>query len=211
MRVTSEELPRRICVHPIVLFSGKLDFELVRNFYDVRRDFQVAVFGKKITSGYNKQNPHSCCSQRDTQLGPIESIKELLGTGRLPTNMFRRNNRSDVLPSTHYGTGRGGGGGGLPFSSGGGSLNDGSGKSIKMDAPVVKAWKKASGYTRGSYYALAATIFLVYYGFSSLRYWNCTSNFCLLDESWSKVVGFFEFNSKAIDASSNFFIHSFFH
>ena len=86
--------------------------------------------------------------------------------------------------------GRGGGGGGLPFSSGGGSLNDGSGKSIKMDAPVVKAWKKASGYTRGSYYALAVTIFLVYYGYSSLRYWNCTSNFCLLDESRSKVVEF---------------------
>lgn len=87
--------------------------------------------------------------------------------------MFRRNNRSEILPSTHYGTGKGGGGGGLPsFSGGGGSFNDGSGKSIKMDAPVVKAWKKSSGYTKGSYYALAFTVFLVYYGYSSLRYWN---------------------------------------
>ena len=123
--------------------------------------------------------------------------------------MFRRNNRSDVLPSTHYGTGRGGGGGGLPFSSGGGSLNDGSGRSIKMDAPVVKAWKKASGYTRGSYYALAATIFLVYYGYSSLRYWNCTSNVCLLDGSWSKAVGLFRVYSKSRDVISNILFHSF--
>lgn len=78
-----------------------------------------------------------------------------------------------MLPSTAYGTGSGGGGG-LPlggFGGGGGSL-DGSGRSVKMDAPVVKAWKKASGYTKYSYYFLGFTCFLIFYGFRSLRYWN---------------------------------------
>lgn len=84
--------------------------------------------------------------------------------------MFKRNKRNDILPSTAYGTG-GGGGSGLPFAGGGGSL-DGSGRSIKMEAPVVKAWKKATGYTRGSYYALGTTLFMAFYGFRSLRYWN---------------------------------------
>ena len=85
--------------------------------------------------------------------------------------MFRRNNQKDSLPSTSYDGG--GGGGGLPFGGGNGSL-DGSGRAIKMDAPVVKAWKKATGYTRWSYYILAVTIFMVFYGFRSLRYWNGT-------------------------------------
>jgi hypothetical protein len=92
----------------------------------------------------------------------------------------RRTGRNDMLPSTAYGTGSGGGGG-LPlggFGGGGGSL-DGSGRSVKMDAPVVKAWKKASGYTKYSYYFLGFTCFLIFYGFRSLRYWNCTSNLVL--------------------------------
>lgn len=101
--------------------------------------------------------------------------------------MFQRNKRNDVLPSTAYGTGRGGGGGGgLPFA-GGGSSYDGSGRSIKMDAPVVKAWKKATGYTRGSYYFLGVTLFMVFYGFRSMRYWNGTPN--RFDQQWM-VVGF---------------------
>lgn len=87
--------------------------------------------------------------------------------------MFRRNNQRDTLPSTSYG---GGGGGGLPFGGGGGGAGalDGSGRSIKMDAPVVKAWKKASGYTRWTYYLLGFTFFMVFYGFRSLRYWNAS-------------------------------------
>ena len=48
----------------------------------------------------------------------------------------------------------------------------------KMDAPVVKAWKKASGYTKYTYYIIAVTLFMVIYGFRSLRYWNGTSNLC---------------------------------
>lgn len=100
--------------------------------------------------------------------------------------MFQRNKRNDVLPSTHYGTG-GGGGGGLPFAGGGGSSFDGSGRSIKMEAPVVKAWKKASGYTRGSYYFLGVTLFMVFYGFRSMRYWNGMSK---RDDEHVTVVGF---------------------
>lgn len=88
--------------------------------------------------------------------------------------MFQRNKRNDVLPSTAYGTGRDSGGGGLPFARGGGDSQDGSGRSIKMDAPVVKAWKRAAGYTRGSYYALGVTLFMVFYGFRSMRYWNAS-------------------------------------
>ena len=89
--------------------------------------------------------------------------------------LFRRNNQNDTLPSTSYGTGHGNG---LPFSGGGGSL-DGSGRSIKMDAPVMKAWKQASGYTRYSYYILGAALFMAFYGFRSMMYWNGTSNGCL--------------------------------
>jgi hypothetical protein len=89
--------------------------------------------------------------------------------------MFRRNNKNDILPSTAYGTGRGSGGG-LPF--GGGGSHDGSGRSIKMDAPVVKAWRKASVYTRVSYCLLGLSFFMIFYGFRSLRYWNGTSKLC---------------------------------
>mmetsp|Transcript_3359 Transcript_3359/g.8946 ORF Transcript_3359/g.8946 Transcript_3359/m.8946 type:complete len:322 (+) Transcript_3359:87-1052(+) len=84
--------------------------------------------------------------------------------------LFRRNNQNDTLPSTSYGSGRGGG---LPFAEGGGSL-DGSGRSIKMDAPVVKAWKQASGYTRYSYYILGTTLFMIFFGFRSMMYWNAS-------------------------------------
>lgn len=84
--------------------------------------------------------------------------------------MFRRDRR-DTLPSTTYGGGSSGGG--LPFGGGSGSI-DGSGRSIKMDAPVVKAWKKASGYTKWTYYLLGLTTFLVFYGFRSLMYWNAS-------------------------------------
>ena len=48
---------------------------------------------------------------------------------------------------------------------------DGSGKAIHMEAPIAKAWKKASAYTKGSYYALFATLFMTYFGYRWLR-WN---------------------------------------
>ena len=45
---------------------------------------------------------------------------------------------------------------------------DGSGKAIKMDAPIVKSWKKASGFTKGSYYTLAFFLFLIFLGYRYL-------------------------------------------
>ena len=107
--------------------------------------------------------------------------------------MFQRRNQNDVLPSTHYGTG-GGGGGGLPSFGGGGGTLDGSGRSIKMQAPIVKAWKTASGYTRTSYYFLGVTLLMVFYGFRSLRYWNGTSNRCTFVHSLIAV----DFQSRTI-------------
>ena len=47
---------------------------------------------------------------------------------------------------------------------------DGSGKAIRMEAPVARAWKKATGYTKGSYYALIGCVFMIYFGYRWLRY-----------------------------------------
>lgn len=82
--------------------------------------------------------------------------------------MFRRKNNAS-LPTTI-----------LPASSGGSSPSflrrqsgaDGSGKSIKMDAPIVKAWKQANSFTKYSYYFLAFFILLMFTGYRYLRYWN---------------------------------------
>jgi len=49
---------------------------------------------------------------------------------------------------------------------------DGSGKAIRMDAPVVKAWKQSSPFTKYSYYILLACLFSIYMGYRYLRYWN---------------------------------------
>lgn len=85
--------------------------------------------------------------------------------------MFRRNNQRDTLPSTSYDSG---GGGGLSFGGAGAGSVDGSGRSIKMDAPVVKAWRMASVYTRWTYYILGSTFCMAFLGFRSLRYWNAS-------------------------------------
>jgi hypothetical protein len=53
-----------------------------------------------------------------------------------------------------------------------GYSKDGSGKAIKMDAPVVKAWKQASTSTKYSYYILGFCLFMVFMGIRYLRYWN---------------------------------------
>ena len=52
---------------------------------------------------------------------------------------------------------------------------DGSGKAIKMDAPVVKAWKQASNSTKYSYYVLGLCIFMIFMGIRYLSYWNGAS------------------------------------
>ena len=58
----------------------------------------------------------------------------------------------------------------------GNSTPDGSGRAIKMDAPIVKSWKKASAFTKYSYYILGFFIFLMFIGYRYLRYWNGECN-----------------------------------
>jgi hypothetical protein len=94
--------------------------------------------------------------------------------------MFQRKSASSSLPTTsipnggndhrHFGLpGFGGDNKGNP------SMVDGSGRGIKMDAPVVKAWKQASSFTKYSYYFVIFFLLMVYGGFRSLMYWNGTS------------------------------------
>lgn len=54
-------------------------------------------------------------------------------------------------------------------------MKDGSGKAIQMEAPLTRAWKKASTYTRGTYYCLALFLFMAYFGYRWLR-WNHGKN-----------------------------------
>ncbi|KAG7357276.1 hypothetical protein IV203_001964 [Nitzschia inconspicua] len=90
--------------------------------------------------------------------------------------MFQR--KTGSLPTTTSslgdGTGSHGNSGnfGLPFGQKHGP--DGSGRSIKMDAPVVKSWKQSSSYTKYSYYAVAFFLLMVYGGYRSLRHWNAS-------------------------------------
>ena len=69
------------------------------------------------------------------------------------------------------------GGFGLPLGGKGGP--DGSGKAIKMDAPVVKAWKQSSTFTKYSYYVLLFFVILIFIGYRYLRFWNGENFFSL--------------------------------
>mmetsp|Transcript_32205 Transcript_32205/g.54417 ORF Transcript_32205/g.54417 Transcript_32205/m.54417 type:complete len:393 (-) Transcript_32205:73-1251(-) len=81
---------------------------------------------------------------------------------------------------------RRGGGDSLPMSSQPSSYGDGSGKSIKMEAPLVKAIRKADGFTKGTYIWLFVSLFFVWAGWSWIRtvsasmILDCNSNGCTL-------------------------------
>jgi len=70
--------------------------------------------------------------------------------------MFRRKNNAS-LPTTM-----------------GSSPQNGSGRSIRMDAPIVKSWKQASSATKYSYYILIFFVMLIFMGYRYLRYWNAS-------------------------------------
>ena len=66
------------------------------------------------------------------------------------------------------------------------SYSDGSGKSIKMEAPLVKAIRKADGFIKGTYIWLFISLFFVWAGWSWIRsdsasmILDCNSNGCTL-------------------------------
>lgn len=124
---------------------------------------------------------------------------------RLSTEMLRRKN-NEALPTV------------LPLSPPGrqnsqGFLSnyqsngqDGSGRSIKMDAPIVKSWKKASIFTKYSYYALGFFLLLLFIGYRYLRYRNgkkLVTFLCSDDTLFVFNVFFFRCNSfYLVDMSS---------
>jgi hypothetical protein len=85
--------------------------------------------------------------------------------------MFRRKSSASSLPTTMSP---------MTLPTGNEYNTDGSGKAIKMDAPVVKAWKQASSFTKYSYYILGVCIIVMFWGFQHLRYWNGRSILFLL-------------------------------
>jgi hypothetical protein len=60
----------------------------------------------------------------------------------------------------------------LPLTFNTPSNIDGSGRSVKMEAPILKAARNASSYTRYSYIWLFGSIFSIFYGwhFATSRY-----------------------------------------
>lgn len=98
--------------------------------------------------------------------------------------MFQRKNASS-LPTTSPlslptgdsgGAGVGLGAGGYSGSNMGYGMSnrgpDGSGKAIKMDAPVVKAWKKTSSWTKYSYIIMSICVTMMFIGYRYLRMGN---------------------------------------
>jgi hypothetical protein len=86
--------------------------------------------------------------------------------------MFQRKNAGGLPTTTPLSlptAGDQGGGFGLHLGKSG---PDGSGKAIKMDAPVVKAWKTASTFTKYSYYVMLFFILLIFVGYRYLRISN---------------------------------------
>jgi hypothetical protein len=97
--------------------------------------------------------------------------------------MFQR--KTGSLPTTSTLNNQSGGNFGLPFGGRDHGQPDGSGRSIKMDAPVVKAWKQSSSYTKNSYYAVFFCLLMVYGGYRSLRYWNGKYMYsCIRGTNW---------------------------
>lgn len=65
--------------------------------------------------------------------------------------------------------------------------SDGSGKAIRLPAPIVRDWKRSSMYTRCTYYCLLGFLILLFIGYRYLRYEHssiwlvCDSHYCKLD------------------------------
>lgn len=68
-------------------------------------------------------------------------------------NIFKPNNDDVFLPSLSNG-----------------KRVDGSGRGVQMDAPIVRSWKNASGYTRGSYMWLLGSLACVFFSYKYIMY-----------------------------------------
>lgn len=104
----------------------------------------------------------------------VPNKRKLTKKQKTSKTMFQRKNAAS-LPTTsplNVPAGDSGGGSSFGIPMGGNRGPDGSGKAIKMDAPVVKAWKQASSFTKYSYYILGFFILLIFVGYRYLRYWN---------------------------------------
>eukprot|EP00934_Nitzschia_sp_Nitz4_P000837 Nitzschia sp. Nitz4//scaffold107_size73032//11717//12787//NITZ4_005755-RA/size73032-augustus-gene-0.94-mRNA-1//1//CDS//3329532578//837//frame0 len=89
--------------------------------------------------------------------------------------MFQRKNAT-LLPTSGLSLPTGGmdAGNSGPYGFNSNRTPDGSGRAVKMDAPVVKAWKKASSWTKYTYYILAACVVMVFMGWRGLRSANAS-------------------------------------
>lgn len=95
----------------------------------------------------------------------------------LPTASYSSYNGNDARnsPNTGYG-----------FGYGAKKVPDGSGRGIRMEAPIVRAWRNSSIYTKATYYSVLATISLIVWGYLELRGSNgtfCGSSFCIIHQA----------------------------
>lgn len=101
--------------------------------------------------------------------------------------MFR-GRKSEMLPTASYSSydsseARNSPNKGYPFGYGAKKVPDGSGRGIRMEAPIVRAWRNSSIYTKATYYAALATISLIVWGYFELRGSNgtsCGNTFCIV-------------------------------
>jgi len=74
--------------------------------------------------------------------------------------MFRR--RRDTLPTAAY-------------SPNGKGNADGSGRGIRMEAPIVRSWRNSSGYIKGTYYSCFFNIAILILGYRTLIHSNAST------------------------------------
>jgi hypothetical protein len=61
---------------------------------------------------------------------------------------------------------------GLPMASYSQSSHDGSGKSIRMEAPLARSIRLASWMTKAAYMLILVSLFMLYWGYRNLHHSN---------------------------------------
>jgi len=76
--------------------------------------------------------------------------------------------------------------GGLPMATHSSGYPDGSGRAVKMDAPVIRAWKNASTFTKSTYYWFVGSLLLIFFSWRHISYhhasihFDCHSSHCTI-------------------------------